>query len=400
MNDFRAKFVKESIKHLKTLQENSTEDFSENLRRDFFRIVHSTKGLAQTFGLINAAKLANELENLLSRQEITENETLQISLFEGINLLVSALRETNYEIPSQFIEKLQNNNFQIPSQTRILIANLPHTIFRQLSESEKNALIESLAAAKTIFSINVSFEKTDFAEDYRNFRDFLNESGEIIAALSDLKLISSGKISFQILYSANETIEDLSKKIKVFQVRIATFSRIENSSNSPAELFLTISEHAQSFGKNIGFIVLANDVSLSFSTKTIIFDILLQLVRNAVDHAFEKHGELKIFLFAEDNTLFLSVSDNGKGIDLDKVKQRAIEKNLILSDDTLNEQHTLELIFASEVSTAEKISEISGRGVGLEIVKSSVEKLNGKISVESRKDFGTKFEIILPLEKI
>lgn len=400
MNDFRTKFLEESVKKLKSLQKIPVKDFSENSRREAFRIVHSVKGSAQTFGLLSAAKLANELENLLSRQEITTKKSLQTSLFEGIELLILALREKTADFPASFIEKLQNENAKSSLKSRILLTNLPYGIFRQLSESEKTAIIDAFCAEKNVFSINVSFEKTKFAANYQIFRDILSKNGEIIAALPDAEFNSAIKIGFRILTATTESVENLSKIIENFQAEIISFHKTDDSANDLSEMLLEIIEHAQSLARNVGLVIIANDVSLSVSMIKTVFEILLQLVRNAVDHAFAKAGELKIFLFAEDENLFLTVSDNGKGIDLEKVRRRAVEKNLISGDDVLNEQQTLELIFASELSTAATVSEISGRGVGLDIVKSSVEKLNGKISVKSRKGFGTKFEIILPLEEI
>jgi chemotaxis protein histidine kinase CheA len=358
------------------------------------------KGSAQTFGLSNAAKLANELENLLSRQEITKNKSLQISFFEGIGLLILALRQKNAEFPATFIEKLQNENAKLSLKNSILLTNLPYNIFRKLSESEKNAIIDAFCAKKNVFSINVSFEKTKFAANYQIFRDLLSKNGEIIAALPDAEFNSAIKIGFRILTATTESAENFSKITENFQAEIISFYKAADSANDLTEMLLEITEHTQSLAGNVGSVILANDVSLSVSMTKTVFEVLLQLVRNAVDHAFEKAGELKIFLFAEGENLVLTVSDNGKGIDLEKVRRRAVEKNLILSNDVLNEQQTLELIFASELSTAKTVSEISGRGVGLDIVKNSVEKLNGKISVKSRKGFGTKFEIILPLEEI
>jgi chemotaxis protein histidine kinase CheA len=119
-----------------------------------------------------------------------------------------------------------------------------------------------------------------------------------------------------------------------------------------------------------------------------------------VDHAIEESGYIEIRFFDEPAGLYLSVADDGKGIDLQKVRARAVAKNLISDDDLLNETEMLELIFAPELSTAAVVSEISGRGVGLDAVKSAVEKMNGKISVRNRKSNGAIFEIFVPRENV
>ena len=94
--------------------------------------------------------------------------------------------------------------------------------------------------------------------------------------------------------------------------------------------------------------------------------------------------------------MHLTFADDGKGVDLAKLRSRAIEKNLISKDAVLSDEQILELIFAPEISTLETATEISGRGIGLDAVKNTVEKINGKISVKSRKTLGTTFEIFLP----
>lgn len=397
MNDFRSKFLEESIKNLGDLQKRLFEDFSENSRREAFRLVHSLKGSSQTFGLANAARLADELENLLARQEITKNKTLQTSLFEGIRLLISALREKTAVIPASFFKKLRDETL---SKSEILLTNLPSGVFRQLSEREKNAVISALSEKKQLFSVKVNFEKTKFAADYQVLREILSKNGEIIAALPNSEAVSKGKIGFDILISTVQNEENLLSETKTFCAEIISFCNLKDSAKGLFEMLSQIAGQTQNSSKKFDLTILSNRVNLSDSMTKTVFEIISQLIRNAVAHAFQDNGEIRVWLFSEDADLFLTVADNGKGIDLEKVRQRAIEKNLILSDDTLNEQQTLELIFASELSTADKVSEISGRGVGLDIVKNSVKKLNGKISVKSRKDFGTKFEINLPLEEI
>lgn len=400
MDDFRSNFLKESAKNLEDFQKKLRKEFSEDFRREVFRIVHSIKGSAQTFGLSNTARLADELENLLSRREITENKNLQTSFFEGMELLIVFLKKKNKKNPVSFFEKLKKENLKSSSKSELLLTGLPFSVFRKLSENEKNAVISALGDKKRLFLVKADFEKINFAAEYQFIRKFLNQNGEIIAALPDNNFVSKNRTGFDILISTNREPQDLLSDTNFFSAEIISLNKVENPAKELSEMLRQIAGHAQETGKKIDFTILANVLTLSAPITKAVFDIILQLVRNAVAHAFENSGKIRILLFSEDKNIFLTVSDNGKGIDLEKVSRRAIEKNLILSDDTLNEQQTLELIFASELSTADQIGDISGRGIGLDIVKNLVEKLNGKISVKSRKDFGTKFEIILPLEEI
>ena len=129
-----------------------------------------------------------------------------------------------------------------------------------------------------------------------------------------------------------------------------------------------------------------------------IFDVLVHLIRNAVDHAVESAGKIKINLGTEENNLRLSVSDDGRGIDSEKIKAKAVEKYLVSAAENLTEQETLDLIFLPEFPTASKLTEISGRGIGLDAVKTAVEARGGKINVKSQSGKGTTFEIYLPKE--
>ena len=120
------------------------------------------------------------------------------------------------------------------------------------------------------------------------------------------------------------------------------------------------------------------------------------MIRNAVDHAFDDAGEITINLQTENNHLRLIVSDDGRGIDAEKIKRQAFEKNLLAADKILTAKEAIDLIFLPEFSTKSVITDISGRGAGLDAVKDAVEKSGGTISVESRIGKGTTFEICLP----
>jgi chemotaxis protein histidine kinase CheA len=403
MNDLRQNFLAESINNLTILHGKLREDFIENLQRDAFRIVHTIKGGSQTLGLKNAAKLANELENLLASREFSANNNSQTLLIEGIKLLINSLQSTETNFSADFIEKLQGEN-QIKTKSNILLTRIPLNVFKTFSQTEQRTAISALCEGKKILCAEVGFEIGNFADEYRNLRKILCENCEMIAALPSAKFNSHGKIGFQLFLASGETVENLRKTVEDFSVEISSHACTENPPKGLFEMFSQVAAHAESvanqLGKDINFTILASETKLSAATTKTIFDILLHLVRNAIDHAIEKSGKIEIQLFDENNGLNLMVADDGKGIDLAKIKTRAIEKNLISDDDSPDESQILELIFAPEFSTAEKVTEISGRGVGLDAVKHSVEKMNGKISVKNRNTSGTIFEIFLPKKEL
>jgi two-component system chemotaxis sensor kinase CheA len=154
---------------------------------------------------------------------------------------------------------------------------------------------------------------------------------------------------------------------------------------------------ANGLGKKAKFKILSDEPELDTKYLSLIFEILLHLVRNAVDHSFDQKGNIEIRLKEADGGINLTLTDDGKGIDPYVVRAKAIEQKLILPDTPLSEQETRDLIFLPGFSSAEKVTEISGRGVGLDTVQNLVVNARGTISVESRKGNGTVFEIFLPL---
>lgn len=139
-------------------------------------------------------------------------------------------------------------------------------------------------------------------------------------------------------------------------------------------------------------------------------EALVHLIRNSADHGLEstsdrvKHGKSKtgtieLRAYASGQSVFIEVADDGAGVNVERVRSRAVERGIITQAvaDGLTDQQVYELLFASGFSTAETISDISGRGVGLDAVKSKVESLSGRVEIQSSKGQGTTFRIQLPL---
>jgi len=139
-------------------------------------------------------------------------------------------------------------------------------------------------------------------------------------------------------------------------------------------------------------------------------DPLIHLVRNAIDHGIElpehrvdmgkpEAATILLRAFQEGDQVIIEVSDDGKGIDPQAIKQKALEKKLISQDkaESLSDQEAIDLIFLPGFSTAQEVSDLSGRGVGMDVVRSAVEKVNGSVTLASRKGEGTLVRLSLPL---
>ena len=246
----------------------------------------------------------------------------------------------------------------------------------------------------------MAFETANFADKLVNFRESLSAAGEIIATLPGTKSSGDGVIGFQILFASSAASPKIQAIAEAGAAEIIFNSSLNVFSNDAPGVLAQIVKHgeetAKKLSKRIRFKASSDEIELSPEKLQLVFDILLHLVRNAVDHAVETSGQIEIQLAAQANNLRLIVSDNGRGISADEIKATAVERNLISRDKSLTEQETLDLIFLPEFSTKSVVTEISGRGAGLDAVKFAVEKVGGAINVKSRNGKGTIFEIVLP----
>jgi len=165
---------------------------------------------------------------------------------------------------------------------------------------------------------------------------------------------------------------------------------------------------AKARGKEVALEISGAETDLD---KTIVDEVgepLMHLLRNCVDHGIEapdvreargkkRAGTIALNAFHEGNQIIIEVSDDGNGIDLERVRARGIKQGLIGADDKLTDRELIELIFTPGFSTAETVSDVSGRGVGMDVVKKNITRLKGVFDVDSIAGAGTKFTIKLPL---
>ncbi|HUJ28504.1 MAG TPA: chemotaxis protein CheA [Myxococcales bacterium] len=186
-------------------------------------------------------------------------------------------------------------------------------------------------------------------------------------------------------------------------------ARMQSIGNVMGKLPRVVRDLAQSTGKQVRLEMEGNETELDKTILEAIKDPLLHLVRNACDHGVEMpdervkrgkpaEGRLHIRSFHEGGRVNIEVSDDGKGIDLERVRRKAVERGIMAQDQAARagERELHALIFAAGFSTAEKVTAVSGRGVGLDVVKTNVEKIGGTLDVSSSPQ-GTTFRIKIPL---
>ncbi|MDZ7792323.1 MAG: chemotaxis protein CheA [Spirochaetia bacterium] len=205
----------------------------------------------------------------------------------------------------------------------------------------------------------------------------------------------------------NSTAQNLSRNTSdlqegVMQIRMVPISQIFN------RFPRLVRDVSKEIGKNVKLEIEGEDTELDKSVIEDLLDPLIHCVRNSIDHGVESPEERKaagktvdghVMLKAsnEGNMIIIEVEDDGKGIDVESVHKKAVDRGLIHPNKKLTEIEAFNLIFEPGFSTAKQVTNLSGRGVGLDVVKKQIEKLNGNVSVWSEKGEGSRITIKIPL---
>lgn len=206
----------------------------------------------------------------------------------------------------------------------------------------------------------------------------------------------------------NKTIEILSKITKVIQDRVMSL-RMVAIRDTFEKMKRVARDTAKKTGKEIKLVIQGEDTEIDKTMIDSLSDPIVHMIRNAIDHGLEPSGEeraengkeregtITLRAYHKSGNIIIAISDDGRGIDKNAVFSKAVERGLVSADDVLNDQQIYALIMQPGFSTAKVISDVSGRGVGLDVVKNSIEKLRGKVEITSELGKGSTFSIILPL---
>ena len=249
-------------------------------------------------------------------------------------------------------------------------------------------------------SVRVDIEKLDV---------LMNLVSELIIAKNGLVSISSGENESRSGTGFNEQIEYLERVTtnlheSVMKVRMMPIESVVN------KFPRMIRDLCKKLDKKMELYMTGEDTELDRTVIDEIGDPLMHLLRNAADHGLESNADRikagkeevgSIFLdaYQDGNNVVIEVRDDGSGIDIEKVRRKALEKGTITEEqaETMTEQDVINLLFRPSFSTAEKISDVSGRGVGLDVVKNKIEGLGGDIECKTVLGQGSNFIIRLPL---
>ncbi|MCK4738807.1 MAG: Hpt domain-containing protein [Deltaproteobacteria bacterium] len=235
------------------------------------------------------------------------------------------------------------------------------------------------------------------------FDDLLRITGDLLMSLSSIKNIATSTRSIEL----KEGIHNLGKSVEELNENILS-ARMLPFKNLTVSLPRIVRDISKSNGKEVGFRVDGEDISLDRSILEGMSDPLVHMIRNSVDHGIEApntrvtvgkpaKGTITVRAFENKDRAIIEVFDDGKGIDVKKLKEKAIANGMD-SDEVrgMSNQEALQLICKAGLSTKITVTEVSGRGVGMDIVKSSVEEIGGKLEIESVQGKYTKMIMELP----
>ncbi|HMV44730.1 MAG TPA: chemotaxis protein CheA [Leptospiraceae bacterium] len=231
----------------------------------------------------------------------------------------------------------------------------------------------------------------------------INLVGELVIGGANINQLSQKRGDPELSESAyfmNHLIGEIRETaLKIRMVQIGeTFNRFQR----------TVREIGHELGKEIQLTISGGETELDKTVVEKINDPLVHLIRNAIDHGIEPKeervakgkpavGQLTLNAFHETGSIVIEVKDDGKGLNREKILNKAQEKGLVSGDKQLSDSEIFRLIFKAGFSTADKITNISGRGVGLDVVEKNIDALRGSVQVFSEQDKGTTFKVRFPL---
>lgn len=400
--------LKESIKHGHKLYEIK------------LRIIHDlleyTEGPVKFFGKLETIGVVidtymdhSEINSLDDVLDALENK--QKDVWIGIlitSILEKELLAEGIDISEESIKILQVElaNICPPGQDeQIEDAAVESKVINNPKDSEENHLLETVPK-KEVPSKQLKIDDS-IRVHVSILNDLLDMAGEMVLGRNQLlRTLENYRKTIPGLAPILQNIDRLTTGVQ----EKVMMTRMQPVANVFSKFPRIIRDISKNLAKDIDLELEGQDVELDKSMIEALTDPLTHLVRNAADHGIEtgeqreksgkpRGGKIILRAYHEGGYVNIDIIDDGKGIDIEKVKQKALEKEVITVNelDKLNEQEVLKLIFKPGLSTAEKVSDLSGRGVGMDVVKTNIEKLGGSIEVYTTPGIGTTIRLMLPL---
>ncbi len=460
MSKYTCIFKTESEKYIIELNDSllALEKDPENIEQinTMFRTVHTFKGMASTMGFREIVKYTHEMENLidsLRTKELMLNPSLVDIFFKCLDILEELVEkacnkgnelkegkkntddtfEPDLE-PCELLEALKDlNNFprEILSQKKennpltVVVKDCQEKTCQEKNCQEKSCQEEKISendeeAEKIVrtpeyvhgATLNTSSKSKLKVNDIQSLRisteqlnEMMNLVGELVINMSRINELIGNLKSKELECALSESCK-LTRKLQeeVIEARMIPLDKITHVYPR------MIRNLARVQNKKIDFIIKGEEIKLDKTILEEIGSFLVHLLRNAVDHGIElpekrkelgkkETGTIVVTASRQENFVLIKIEDDGRGIDTEEILKAALERGLISKEETerLHEKEIMQLIFTPCFSTASRVTDISGRGMGMDIVKNRIECLGGSVKVESKPGFGSSFELKLPL---
>jgi len=417
-----------------------------------FRAFHTIKGTAAYLGLKRLTELAHHAESLLSRIRDREINctggyaNLALRSLDVLKEMLDAVEASKPEMMmhlpecyGDLVEVLKDpeasgvngdTDFQLNAADAVETLESDETETAETAEenaaedrtevSESNKIVEFkkeiTAIREEVVENIVTQDKTakkvtvagtDSSVRVRTDRldRLIDIVGELVIAQS--MLAQDATVVQGIHHELSRKISHAGKIVRELQ-DLSMGMRMIPLKNTFQKMARLVRDVAKKCGKQVEFVTEGEDTEIDRNMVDFIADPLVHMVRNAVDHGIEKPdvrqgkgkspmGTVRLAAYHAGGDVVVELTDDGAGLDAEKLVAKAISKNLIESDKGMSESEIFKLIFAPGFSTAETLTDVSGRGVGMDVVRRNIEAMRGRIEINSEKGRGSVFTIRLPL---
>jgi len=387
------------------VNQNQEENSSNNITKSPDTLIQVNNNSIPTTNTVTPDKsqVENKKSHDKSQAKNTQltNKNLRLPTFVRVD--VEGLQRLNYLAGELLI--FQKRRYLQDEQLQGTIEQL----FKQLSRHQETLSklrdlplqIQDFASENTQQVATVNFDSLEM-DEYTEFHLALH------AATEEALQLQETTESLEFLLKNSHSVQDKKQRLlfsiieNLEEARMLPLGNILNRFPKMLQN-LTATHH----DKNVDLKLYGTEVLIDKAIAEKLYDPLLHLLRNSFDHGIEpeeirrqsgkpEQGLIEIRAYNQGSQTIIEVADDGQGLNLERIRNKGIDLGLIDADDAVTEEELLELLFSPGFSTAGKISEISGRGMGLDIVRSYLESLNGSISVNSVPKVGTTFLLKIP----
>ena len=402
-------FIIESLESLASLDalfiqlEKNPEDI--DVIHPIFRAMHSLKGNAPFFGLMKIKQLAHTLESVLvdlREKKFKAHKVLINQILKGIDfirVILVRVQDGKPEVDAE--DSVQLYLSELSTATQLKVDLVPTIPTEEIPTPSLKLTGPSVTAHEPQKTMRVTEEKID---------TFLSFVGELIILREMLRHF---QVKIQNVSTDHSLVKDLQQMNDLFSVLSTNLEQaimsIRKVNVKPLlqRVPRIVRDIAVAKKKEIEVTIHGEETEVDKSLVEMLESPLMHMVRNASDHGIElpaerlkagknQVGNVAVSIIEEKSEIVLTVEDDGAGLNFERLQQKAESMGLIKKGQALGKKELIELLFLPGVSTAQEVSDISGRGVGMDVVKRAIEDAGGKIDVESVSGSGSIFTIRIP----